>query len=187
MNFDVSKIDVISGITTDDIIYYEYKIECNKNYYMMPYDKIYLVNKGDNSDVIYGYIINSVGKQCHITFPDVRDEILLSDYKMFKVNPIKPEDAYTLSNGTGKYVWRNFKEHKDIDNTSELYNRPFTNGTHYLHENINLYLKRQDPLGYFGLSFNEKMPFFKTNFVVLGNEKDVNNKDYVKNIEQKQC
>jgi hypothetical protein len=31
------------------------------------------------------------------------------------------------------------------------------------------------------------MPLFKTNFNILGNEKEVNNKEYVENITQKQC
>jgi hypothetical protein len=31
------------------------------------------------------------------------------------------------------------------------------------------------------------MPLFKTSLVILGNEKEVNNKEYVENIEQGQC
>ena len=113
--------------------------------------------------------------------------IKISDYKFFKVNPVKPDNAYTISDGSGTYVWRVFKGFADIDSDSELHNRPFTNGTHYLHKDINLYLKRQDPSGIYGFSFSSDMPLFKTLLNIMGNEKEVNNKEYVENITQKQC
>ena len=45
------------------------------------------------------------------------------------------------------YVWRENIKMSSLTNDSELYDRPFTNGAHYIHSNINLFLKRQDPVG----------------------------------------
>ena len=165
-------------------VMYEYEIICDKSYNMIVHDKIYLVNKNDVNDVVYGMITEFNNNKYKVV---INKDITFSEYKFFKVNPIKPENAYTIPDGSGNYVWRIEKGFNDIDSDSELYNRPFTNGTHYLHKDINLYLKRQDPHGIYGLSFNSDMPLFKTNFNILGNEKEVNNKEYVENITQKQC
>lgn len=45
------------------------------------------------------------------------------------------------------YVWREVLPMSALSNDSELYNTPFTNNAHYIHTNINLFLKRQDPVG----------------------------------------
>lgn len=170
--------------TTYDELMYEYQIVCDKIYYMAIYDKIYLINKTDNNDIVYGEVIEFNDNIYNII---INKRINIIDYKFFKVNPSKPEYAHTLKDGSGEYNWRLFKEFDEINSDSELYNRPFTNNTHYLHENINLYLKRQDPNGIYGLSFNQDTPFFKTNLVISGNEKEINNKEYIENIEQGQC
>ena len=177
-----------SGRTYKYITYdknmYEYEITCDKSYNMTIYDKIYLVNKRDVNDVVYG-VVNEFNDNIYKVIVDKR--ITFSNYKFFKVNPVKPNDAYTLTDGSGNYIWRVLKGFNDINEDSSLHNRPFTNGTHYLHEEINLYLKRQDPSGLYGFSFNSKTPLFKSNLIILGNEKEVNNNDYVENIEQIQC
>lgn len=173
----------ISYMTFNEVMY-EYEIICDKSYNMIVHDKIYLVNKNNVNDVVYGMITEFNNNKYKVV---INKDITFSNYKFFKVNPIKPENSYTIPDGSGNYVWRIEKGFNDIDSDSELYNRPFTNGTHYLHKDINLYLKRQDPHGTYGVSFNSDMPLFKTNFNILGNEKDVNNKEYVENITQKQC
>lgn len=179
----------ISGGTTKHYItfeqdMYEYNITCDKIYNMIVYDKIYLLKKTDFKEIVHGMIVGFNKNNYTIV---IDKPINISDYKFFKVNPVKPENAYTISDGSGAYVWRIFKGFADIDSDSELHNRPFTNGTHYLHKDINLYLKRQDPSGIYGLSFSSDMPLFKTLLNIMGNEKEVNNKEYVENITQKQC
>ncbi len=173
----------IQHITFDRDMY-EYDITCDKIYNMIVYDKIYFVEKDNPKNFVYGMVIYFNNDKYTIV---INEKIDISKYKLFKVNPIKPENAYTIPDGSGTYVWRIFKGFADIDNNSELQNRPFTNGAHYLHENINLYLRRQDPSGIYGLSFNSDMPLFKTLLNIMGNEKEVNNKEYVENITQKQC
>lgn len=48
---------------------------------------------------------------------------------------------------TGRLVWRGPKKMSDLDSTSPLYNMPFTNGRLYIHNNINVFVRRQDPQG----------------------------------------
>lgn len=176
----------------------KYKIECDRTYYMSIYDKIYLVEINNPNNIVYGYITASSGTTYEICFnKDVDTNKIIEEvdgvnklsklFRLFKVNPLRPNNAYLLPDASGIYEWREFKGFNDMDFNNTLYNRPFTNGTHYLHENINLYLKRQDPFGLYGLSFNSDTPFFKTNLVIFGNEKDVNNKEYIKNTEPDLC
>lgn len=176
----------------------KYKIECDRTYYMSIYDKIYLVEINNPNNIVYGYITASSGTTYEICFnKDVDTNKIIEEvdgvnklsklFRLFKVNPLRPNNAYLLPDASGIYEWREFKGFNDMDFNDTLYNRPFTNGTHYLHENINLYLKRQDPFGLYGLSFNSDTPFFKTNLVIFGNEKDVNNKEYIKNTEPDLC
>lgn len=176
----------------------KYKIECDRTYYMSIYDKIYLVEINNPNNIVYGYITYSSGKTYEICFNEDVDtdkiienvdgiDTLSKTFRLFKVNPLRPNNAYLLPDASGIYEWREFKGFNDMDFNDTLYNRPFTNGTHYLHENINLYLKRQDPFGFYGLSFGSNTPFFKSNLIIFGNEKDVNNKEYIKNTEPDLC
>lgn len=52
---------------------------------------------------------------------------------------------------SGKLVWRSPKKMSDLSSDSPLYNMPFTNGRHYIHRNLNVYVRRQDPHGEFNL------------------------------------
>ena len=62
-----------------------------------------------------------------------------------------------LCEGTRKFVWRNILPPSEMMRDDELYDTPFTNGRFYIEKNINLFLKRQDPNGKYGLS----VPLFK--------------------------
>lgn len=52
----------------------------------------------------------------------------------------------------GKFAWRNLVNFSELSNTNDLYNAPFANGRLYIQKNINIFTKRQDPLGDYGLS-----------------------------------
>lgn len=49
------------------------------------------------------------------------------------------------------FVWRPIIKMSELENDSELFNMPFSNGRHYIEKNILFFLKRQDPTGEFGL------------------------------------
>jgi len=52
---------------------------------------------------------------------------------------------------TQKLVWRGPKKMSDLSSDSPLYNMPFTNGRLYIHKNINVHVRRQDPHGEYKL------------------------------------
>ena len=103
----------------------------------------------------------------------------------FRNNPIKPEGAYMLNDGTGRYLWREVLSSKEISVDSELYDSVFTNGAHYFHKNITFYLHRQDPNGIYGIGVEpvETAGFFS----IENKEKDVSVAEYVKEGEKKLC
>ena len=52
---------------------------------------------------------------------------------------------------TQKLVWRGPKKMSDLASDSPLYNMPFTNGRLYIHKNVTVPVRRQDPHGEFRL------------------------------------
>lgn len=46
---------------------------------------------------------------------------------------------------SGKLVWRGTKKMSDLSTESPIYNMPFTNGRLYIHRNLNVFVRRQDP------------------------------------------
>ena len=71
-----------------------------------------------------------------------------------------PNNTPTYANlceGIRKFVWREILPPSQMMQDDELYDLPFTNGRFYIEKNINFFLKRQDPIGKYGLS----VPMFK--------------------------
>lgn len=50
-----------------------------------------------------------------------------------------------------RLVWRGAKKMSDLESTSPLYNMPFTNGRNYIHKNVNVFVRRQDPHNEFNI------------------------------------
>ena len=57
-----------------------------------------------------------------------------------------------FNNATQEFVWRSFVAPSMMTSQNGLYDTPFSNGRFYIEKNLNLYLRRQDPFGDFGLS-----------------------------------
>lgn len=61
--------------------------------------------------------------------------------------------AYAAFNkSTQEFVWKDFVSPSVMTDSMEMYDTPFANGRFYLEKNINIYVRRQDPSGDFGLS-----------------------------------
>jgi len=67
-----------------------------------------------------------------------------------------PEYAENL--GDGRYLWRDLLPIGFNDGQDETLDYPFLNGRHYLHQNICVYTRRQDPFGNFGLLYTTSQP-----------------------------
>lgn len=166
---------------------HEYTVSCEaKEHYLSIIDTLYFLDK--NGGILY--IKPSSVSSTSFTFiiKDNRNSFInLTEYILFKQNPLKPKNSYSYNDGSGKYNWRTFKGVDEYSNEDILKNRPFTNKTHYLHRNINLYVRRQDPHGLYGLSFNNDTPLFNMNMIIRGNDKDVSNYNYVKEPKCELC
>jgi hypothetical protein len=90
-----------------------------------------------------------------------------------------PDFAYDLMDGTGRYMWRDIKSTNEILNDDPLYNSVFINGAHYRHENIQFYLRRQDPLGINGLSTSNGQPTKIGQLIIGGEHKEISKELYV--------
>lgn len=68
----------------------------------------------------------------------------ISRYYICLLEDNAPEYAEYIP-ATNKLIWRAPKKMSDLASESPLYNMPFTNGRLYIHKNLNVYVRRQDP------------------------------------------
>jgi hypothetical protein len=157
-------------------------LDFDKTYYLINGDSVYTLNKNTGNMTYYTVtgITNANQTWCRII---TNDNIVIDNTNnlFFAVNLTKPDSVYNCNDGTGRYLWKDVKSVNDYFNEDPLYTRPFTNGTHYLNLDIKLYVRRQDPFGLYGLSFNVDAPLFEQSMLVMGNEKDIDYNIYYKN------
>lgn len=72
------------------------------------------------------------------------------NYKLLKRDPNIPSYATLTKRDSSMYSWRDIIEN-GFDNESSVESYPFTNGALYIHKNINLFVKRQDPENHGGI------------------------------------
>lgn len=72
-------------------------------------------------------------------------------YKAYYAEESIPMYA-VFNSTTQEFVWRGFVAPSVMTTEMELYDTPFANGRFYLERNVNIFLRRQDPYGDFGLS-----------------------------------
>ena len=70
---------------------------------------------------------------------------------------------------------------------SELYDSVFMNGAHYYHKNINFFLRRQDPVCEYGLSYCDGVNSRVLKLVIDGKHKDVTPYEFVETDENVIC
>jgi len=64
-----------------------------------------------------------------------------------------PDYREYLGVNDGRYLWRDLLDIGVYDGEGEELDYPFTNGAHYIHQNICLMTKRQDPFGQYDLYY----------------------------------
>jgi hypothetical protein len=168
----------------------------DKNYYFNVGDEIYLYDFEDTKNVVrYTGIVSSVvSGYTGTTKIDIINAIddsgnslgngtKLTTLKLYKPNLLKPTTAYEIGDGSGRFIWRDIKSYEYVDLDSELYDSTFTNGSHYIHKQINFYLKRQDPFGDYGLQPSNNNFGGVTdkygNIEITGENKDITVGNYV--------
>ena len=125
------------------------------DFYIRPNDVLYLYKKDDSHQTVK-VVVDSVDPDDYrVIHFKLEGSMNFVNYVVYRKNPAMPSWAYELNDGTGRYIWKEMKKEESIRSGSELYNSMFTNGTHYIHKNINFYLHRQDPTGENGLLYGE--------------------------------
>ena len=134
-----------------------------KNYDFKKFDVFLLYEKGNfNKNHHWGFL-NAVRKTTEI---DIRFETILKSmvasiwngikagkYVLVKTNANIPSYAIPSQNMPYKFKWKELTKPSEVPSDSDMVNRPFTNGSHYIHNNINFYLRRQDPFGDYHLQY----------------------------------
>lgn len=96
---------------------------------------------------LYEHVTDEYGE------PSETYERLKDRYTLFKPTLNMPSNSVELEDGTGRYLWREFKEEHEYEvENGEINGYVFTNGAHYINKNINFFLRRQDPDGKYDLS-----------------------------------
>lgn len=137
------------------------KIETlGENYYIEQSTILYLYKKTTNHEKLTANVLKIEGSNFNeITFRvNIPNGMSISDfdinkYVIYKKNPLMPDFAYELEDGTGRYYWRELEKEVNLTPDDKLFNSMFTNGAYYVHLNINFFLNRQDPLGSYGVSY----------------------------------
>ena len=158
--------------------------ECYKLSFINPTKKKYVI--GDslcfydkvNKTTTWGYI-DSVEEQndgmylgCIITD---KGDGLAAKLNNKEVTIVSTDDGVatyaTYLPNSNKFVWRSLVAPSEITQDSDLYDMPFSNGRFYKHENINFFLKRQDPRNEYKLLSPEKMNTALSGYKVWGYDK----------------
>jgi hypothetical protein len=113
--------------------------------------------------------------------PDRRSRYIIS---LLEENA--PEYAEFIPS-TQRLVWRAPKKMSELESTSPIYDMPFTNGRNYIQENINLFVRRQDPHDEFNL-FRPSVENPLRRFQVQGESKiDFDQIRYITNTLKNAC
>jgi hypothetical protein len=176
--------DFLTMRRLDDLQNGRYSITTLQQHFLSPGDKTMIYNKetdeyydcitvsgtNDNYKVFTCKVYKEGTEEAaDLTYP-------LNKYKLFKMDNLDvPSYARVLKDGTCRIIWRNVINNglNKSDDTVEEY--PFTNGAFYINRNINIYVRRQDPIAEWGM-YNETD--------VMGQELDISTEDnYVKDTE----
>lgn len=121
----------------------------------------YDVAHSDSNEGLFPGVVAScmASDQGYTVSVELKEDINYEDgyeYIVFKKTSGIPDYAVRYPDNSGRYVWREIKKDSEVDSDSEIYNRPFANGAHYIHKGLNFFLRRQDPDGKYGLNINEE-------------------------------
>ena len=151
-------IVLLSGSTNNDIVYLAVKIDDTSTF--LDFDRIRVGRYDSNDNLI-------ISKTYNIRLRgDIPNTIfILYDYELYgNVTNIPNQNlkfkryfsdtipSYCEDMGDGRVFWREIQPEGTFDENSTFKKEhPFTNGRFYINNNINLYLRRQDPFGDYGL------------------------------------
>lgn len=86
--------------------------------------------------------------------------INLDNYRVYRKASDIPSYATMQEDGSGRYRWRDIVPNGFEESDGIIEEYPFTNGCFYINKQINIFVRRQDPFGLFGLQipYNISVP-----------------------------
>lgn len=158
INFDKNKAYFSNGKNGTAMI-----VSSPKDYDFRKFD-VFLLYEKDNfiTNHHWGFLENIKNKtEITIKFEtilktmmdDISNGVKNGKYVLVKTNTNIPDYAIPSQIFPYKFRWKEPIEPSEVSSDSEIFKRPFTNGTHYINTNINFYLRRQDPFGEFYLQY----------------------------------
>lgn len=170
--------------TLDALDEYGKTYSCYKVSFINPTKKKYVI--GDslcfydkiNKTTVWGYI-DSVDEEpdgmnlgCILT---EKGKGLASKLQNKEITIVSTDDGVatyaTYLPNANKFVWRSLVTPSEVTQDSDLYDMPFSNGRFYKHENVNFFLKRQDPRNEYKLLSPEKINTALSGYKVWGYDK----------------
>lgn len=140
------------------------KVTVLENHYLSVGDKAMICDEVNNK-YYYCLTTNSINDKVFIC--DIYDEDgnksdnipdlfsssdNIDDYKLFKTDNLDiPSYANLIKDGSCRFIWRNIVNNGMNPNDKTIEEYPFTNGAFYVNKRVDLYLRRQDPLGIYQL------------------------------------
>ena len=168
ITYHKSQIDaILHQEDGDDLVYqgtyYEITIQAPTNYGFIKGDFLAFYNK-NTKETNWGELINVSGNILTLRC-DESAFTTIENMSLDYLNPINgnrciyvywtPDSVPSyakLSEGKHKFVWRPIVPPSQMLRDDELFDTTFANGRFYIERNFNLFLKRQDPHGIYGLS-----------------------------------
>jgi hypothetical protein len=131
-----------------------YDINANKHYFLTAQS-----NKDMNDKVFFCTVSDEKGNEAAHKIVDANvndnndDAVDPNDvYRLFKLDNMNiPDYATLLKDGTCRYIWRDVFNSGIEGGDTRLEEYPFTNGAFYINKKVDLYLRRQDPYGVYGM------------------------------------
>jgi len=156
---DIRSITSIDGKTK--------RIHCQQYHHLQPGDKALIYdmenskyyflttigNKDTTDKVFFCTVSDEDGNEAAYKIADMNTNTGSTDiYRLFKLDNMNiPDYATLLKDGTCRYIWRDVFNSGIEGGDSSLEEYPFTNGAFYVNKRIDLYVRRQDPYGYYGM------------------------------------
>ena len=196
INFDNEKVS-IGDNNTGSIV----KIKSPKNY-DFKYNDVFILYERDNfkNGHYWGFLTNVISStEIEIVFEEIKkssrkailDGIKEGKYILVKTNDNIPCYAIPSKSIPYKFKWKTIVKPSAVPSDSDITKRPFTNGTHYIHNNINFYLRRQDPFGDYELQYGVRDGVDSYNPMIdltpYGDYKDITSYEYYSEDDYNPC
>lgn len=161
---DVNGVDINDNYYYGDIVEFS-EYEVKETILSVVMHRFNTFNRENGSDInifdnspratLKNKTIEGLRNEGYIYQPHYRMQIRnLSDYVEQGDLSVDEIPEYAVPLGDGRYLWRDILDIGLDDGSDNYVEYPFLNNAHYIHKNICISLKRQDPFGNFDLYYS---------------------------------